>query len=97
MHFIFAGLVLTAFGVWKGFEVHAHRCPTCGSVWTHNGFNFGGSTAHTCSKCGALQWVPLPDDAWHFGADGTIHLVHASHVEPPLPPPTATPPASKPS
>jgi hypothetical protein len=36
---------------------HSHSCEACGHRWRHLGaFNLGDATAHTCKKCGTVQW-----------------------------------------
>jgi len=36
---------------------HAHQCEACGQRWRHLGaFNLGDPGAHTCGKCGTVQW-----------------------------------------
>jgi hypothetical protein len=71
----------TESGPWAGtnpFTVHAHRCPDCGIVWSHDPANFGeaGSMshieAHTCPGC--AEYVTLvywgPDNAtYHCGVE----------------------------
>jgi hypothetical protein len=36
---------------------HKHQCESCGHTWRHLGaFNLGEVAAHTCRKCGTVQW-----------------------------------------
>jgi hypothetical protein len=38
-------------------DLHSHTCEACGHRWRHLGaFNLGDPVAHTCSKCGTVQW-----------------------------------------
>ena len=38
-------------------DLHSHECERCGHRWSHLGaFNAGAEPAHTCARCGALQW-----------------------------------------
>ena len=36
---------------------HAHKCPFDGTVWSHTDASFGNQAAHTCPKCGRVQWI----------------------------------------
>lgn len=35
---------------------HSHRCPACGTVWSHGDDSFGNVAAHRCPRCGRVQW-----------------------------------------
>lgn len=35
---------------------HKHKCPSCAHVWKHGSECLGDKAAHTCPRCGALQW-----------------------------------------
>lgn len=38
-------------------DLHSHTCEACGHRWRHLGaFNLGDPAAHSCSKCGTVQW-----------------------------------------
>ncbi len=38
-------------------DLHSHTCEACGQRWRHLGaFNMGDPGAHTCDKCGTVQW-----------------------------------------
>lgn len=55
------GVVALALGVGVlGYYVldgHSHTCEACGQRWRHLGaFNLGDPVAHTCGKCGTVQW-----------------------------------------
>lgn len=34
---------------------HTHRC-VCGNVWSHGSDQNGNVAAHTCGRCGRVQW-----------------------------------------
>lgn len=36
--------------------VHSHRCAACGNVWSHTDASFGDRKAHTCGRCGRVEW-----------------------------------------
>jgi len=56
------------------FDMHSHRCESCGNHWRHLGaFNVGDPDAHTCSTCGTVQW-------WK---DGVPHVFRAVLRDPP--------------
>jgi len=39
------------------FDRHGHTCSACGERWRHFGtFNEGDARAHSCPKCGRIQW-----------------------------------------
>lgn len=39
------------------FDLHSHACESCGRKWKHLGeFNHGDVAAHTCPRCGKVQW-----------------------------------------
>jgi len=55
------GVVAIAFGVGLigayMLDLHGHTCEVCGHRWRHLGaFNLGDPVAHTCRKCGTVQW-----------------------------------------
>ncbi len=63
------GVIAIAFGIGVlgayMLDLHAHTCE-CGYRWRHFGaFNLGDSVAHTCRRCGVVQWWK---DGWHDGA-----------------------------
>lgn len=35
---------------------HKHKCGKCAFVWEHGNEAFDNREAHTCSRCGAVQW-----------------------------------------
>jgi hypothetical protein len=35
---------------------HTHRCGRCGMSWSHENWNVGNPSAHTCPGCGSLTW-----------------------------------------
>lgn len=35
---------------------HTHRCPNCGTEWSHGHSSFGNVAEHTCPGCGVVQW-----------------------------------------
>lgn len=37
-----------------GVGLHSHKCPRCGTVWSHDG---GPGSSHNCPRCGAFQNV----------------------------------------
>lgn len=64
------------------FDLHEHRCESCGRKWKHLGhFNHGDREAHTCPGCGKVEWnqdgylsdnhehVTLPDGAQPADSD----------------------------
>ena len=80
------GVIAIAIGVgalgYYMLDGHSHVCEACGHRWRHLGaFNLGDPAAHTCKRCGTVQWwkdgfqhvfrdpsyVPSPD-----AAPGTI-------------------------
>lgn len=67
-------------------EGHKHTCASCGHSWRHLGtFSFGDPGAHTCAKCGTVQW-------WK---DGFQH-VFRDPGRPPDPPTSQAVPARQP-
>lgn len=59
-HMLRIGVFAAAVGVVGGliFDLHRHTCTSCGGRWRHLGaFNFGSESAHTCARCGAVQWT----------------------------------------
>jgi hypothetical protein len=53
---------------------HTHTCEACGERWRHLGaFNLGDPGAHTCGKCGTVQW-------WK---DGVPHVFRSVLRSPP--------------
>ena len=55
-------------------DLHTHTCEACGHHWRHLGaFNHGDPVAHTCSKCGTVQW-------WK---DGAAHVFRDALRQPP--------------
>lgn len=64
------------------FDLHSHTCASCGRKWKHLGtFNEGDIEAHSCPKCGQVQW-------WKDG-----HCPDGAHVFPPDDIPAASSPA----
>ena len=57
-----AGIVALAIYV-LFLERHAHRCVGCGRTWRHGFWAGGGESvrrsvkAHTCARCGEVQWT----------------------------------------
>lgn len=54
------GVIAVAFGVGVlgayMLGLHSHTCE-CGNRWHHLGaFNLGDLEAHTCGRCGTVQW-----------------------------------------
>lgn len=44
----------------SGADHHRHQCSKCGTQWEHDGLECAGSAeAHTCPKCGNVEWVRL--------------------------------------
>ena len=35
---------------------HGHTCDHCGFRWSHGSSSRGAEAAHTCLRCGAVQW-----------------------------------------
>lgn len=35
---------------------HSHQCPNCKTIWSHGAGSFGNRAAHTCPKCGVVQF-----------------------------------------
>ena len=55
-------------------DLHSHTCEACGHRWRHLGaFNLGDPGAHSCSKCGTVQW-------WK---DGSPHVFRDPLRQPP--------------
>lgn len=58
--FFLTALAVTGIAV-AGAQVldwHAHTCVVCGREWKHFGaFNLGDEKAHTCARCGSVQWM----------------------------------------
>ena len=53
-------------------DMHSHTCEACGTRWRHLGaFNVGDPGAHTCGKCGTVQW--WKDGAAHVFRDVLRH------------------------
>jgi hypothetical protein len=55
------GVLAIAFGIGVlgayALDLHSHACDSCGYKWRHLGaFNLGDLPAHTCRKCGTVQW-----------------------------------------
>jgi len=51
--------IVIGIGVLGGYmlDFHAHRCEGCGHTWRHLGaFNLGDPDAHSCARCGTVQW-----------------------------------------
>jgi hypothetical protein len=70
------GVIALAFGIGVlgayMLDLHSHVCCRCGHRWRHLGaFNFGDEGAHTCSKCGVVQW-------WK---DGIPHAYRDAHSQ----------------
>ena len=71
-------VVAIAIGVgvlgYYALDGHSHACESCGHRWRHLGvFNLGDPGAHTCEKCGTVQW-------WK---DGAAHVFRDVLREPP--------------
>ena len=72
------GVIAIAVGVgvlgYYMLDGHSHRCESCGNSWRHLGaFNVGDPAAHSCSKCGTVQW-------WK---DGVPHVFRDALRQPP--------------
>jgi hypothetical protein len=68
---IAAGVV--ALGMYV-FDWHSHSCEACGHKWRHLGaLNVGDPRAHTCARCGTVQW-------WK---DGVPHVFRSALLSPP--------------
>lgn len=39
---------------------HTHRCRRCGTEWSHGATANGIVSAHTCHKCGQVEWDKAP-------------------------------------
>lgn len=67
-------------------DMHSHTCQACGNRWRHLGaFNFGEVKAHTCAKCGTVEW-------WKCGYQGAFVPVSKPSpfgARPASPPPTS--------
>jgi hypothetical protein len=49
---------------------HSHACDRCGCRWSHLGaFNGGNVPAHSCPRCGWVQW-------WKEGVPPQIRELH---------------------
>jgi len=35
---------------------HKHKCPKCSFLWEHEDTCVNNTKAHTCQKCGTVQW-----------------------------------------
>ena len=94
------GVIAIAVGVgvfgYFMLDVHGHICEACGNKWRHVGaFNFGDQGAHTCGRCGVVQWFK---DGFQQAFRDPSRPV--STYTPPTPPPQesrAAPPAGLPS
>jgi len=78
-------VLAVAFGVGVAsayvFDLHSHTC-SCGKKWRHFGsFNEGDLYAHTCPRCGQVQWWKDCPHHHVFPHDD----VPASSAEPALP------------
>jgi predicted nucleic acid-binding Zn-ribbon protein len=51
-------------------ETHAHQCSRCSFVWEHRGWQRSDLKAHTCSKCGALQFRRIGEPVQVLNAYG---------------------------
>lgn len=74
------GVIAIAFGIGVlgayMLDLHGHTCVSCGNRWRHLGaFNMGDQVAHTCGKCGTVQW-------WKCGWEGTFGVPPGSPVSP---------------
>jgi predicted RNA-binding Zn-ribbon protein involved in translation (DUF1610 family) len=61
-----------AVGLVTGYVLdwHRHTCDACGHNWGHLGaLNLGSEPAHTCPRCGQLQW-------WKCGVPAEIRAMH---------------------
>ena len=72
------GVIAITFGVVAlgayALDLHGHQCESCGHRWHHLGaFNLGDPEAHSCGKCGTVQW-------WK---DGTPHVFREALRQPP--------------
>lgn len=36
---------------------HCHKCSKCGTKWEHSNMCAGDTQAHTCEKCGHVEWA----------------------------------------
>lgn len=59
----FGPLLQSGFPPRSAADVHAHRCPDCGTVWSHSSASHGNQEAHTCPQCRRV--LPLPWEQWH--------------------------------
>lgn len=42
--------------------IHSHRCPSCGTVWSHGASSHGSLKDHTCPSCNRVlpyPWYPM--------------------------------------
>lgn len=37
-------------------DTHKHRCGECNYIWRHGDNMAGNKKAHTCPRCGQIQW-----------------------------------------
>lgn len=68
------GVIALAFGIGVVgaymLDLHSHTCEACGHHWRHLGaFNLGDPDAHTCRRCGTVQW-------WKCGVPQVIKDAH---------------------
>ena len=74
------GVIALAFGIGVlgayMLDMHSHTCDSCGHRWRHLGaFNGGDESAHTCSRCGIVQW-------WKEGVPQAIKDAHRARPAP---------------
>jgi hypothetical protein len=74
------GVIALAFGIGVVgafmLDLHGHQCDQCGHKWRHLGvFNGGDEPAHTCGRCGTVQW-------WKNGVPQAIKDAHRARPAP---------------
>ena len=45
--------------------VHSHTCRFCNKTWSHTDASFGDRAAHTCIRCGRVEWEVSATPALH--------------------------------
>ena len=51
------GLLLMISASMDPHAQHCHKCSKCGTQWEHSNMCAGDTQAHTCEKCGHVEWA----------------------------------------